>query len=133
MNTATQETMMDYTPPREEEIARIKKLAAEKSAQMEALLADPVIAQFEANQKTMEKKLKDYLKLKEELEKISTKLHEVFPQKIYLPISRALYGEPLMSSMRDTRTKPMRAAFIAKPNTLKPLSKAADTKINYWR
>ena len=75
--TATQETMMDYTPTQEEEIARVKKLAAEKSAQMEAMLADPVIAQFEANQKTMEKKLKDYLKLKEELGKISTKLREI--------------------------------------------------------
>lgn len=69
--------MMDYAPTREEEIARVKKLAAEKSAQMEALLADPVISQFEANQKTMEKKLKDYLKLKEDLEKISTKLREI--------------------------------------------------------
>ena len=72
-----QDTLLDYTPSQEEEVARLKKLAAENTARIESLMSDPVISEFQSAAKKLDKKMKEIEKLRSENNKVNEELLQI--------------------------------------------------------
>ena len=72
-----QDTLLDYTPSQEEEVARLKKLAAENSLRIESLMSDPVISEFQSAAKKLDKKMKEIEKLRSENNKVNEELLQI--------------------------------------------------------
>lgn len=89
--TTTEPTLLDYTPSQDEEIARLKKLAETRNAQVEAIMNDPVFAQAEAHVKEINTKMKTLEKIRAELNKITTQLEQVNALSIEEPVEEGLY------------------------------------------
>ena len=66
-----QEALIEYTPTKEDELARLKAQAEERNTQMEAILSDPIFVEAQENAKTLEKKIKELSKHRDQLEKIA--------------------------------------------------------------
>jgi hypothetical protein len=91
MTTATSEPLFDYTPTQEEEIERLKALAGKKNAQMQALLDDPIFVQFSENQKVLDKKMKEFAKLRDEVGKITDQIQELNVPDLTEPTQDGFY------------------------------------------
>lgn len=89
--TTPQETLLDYTPSQEEEIARLRKLAETQALQMQAILDDPSLKQFEAIQKIVAKRFSEYAKLKESHKKITQELRVVIAPTLEQPTEDGFY------------------------------------------
>ena len=72
-----QDTLLDYTPSQEEEVARLKKLAAENTLRIESLMSDPVISEFQSAAKKFDKKMKEIEKLRSENNKVNEELLQI--------------------------------------------------------
>ena len=75
--TATQDALLDYTPSQEEEVARLKKLAAENTLRIESLMSDPVISEFQSAAKKLDKKMKEIEKLRSENNNVNEELLQI--------------------------------------------------------
>lgn len=91
MTATGQETLLDYTPTQEEEVARLTKLAEEQTARVEALFSDPAIQQAEASLKLLEKKIKELMKLRESLKDITSELTVVVLPELDEPKENGFY------------------------------------------
>lgn len=71
-----QETLLDYTPTQEEEVARLTKLAEAHTERMRILLDDPVIAELGEVTKRFDKVINEYIKAKESAKKLSAQIEK---------------------------------------------------------
>ena len=86
-----QDTLLNYEPSKEEEIARLKKKAAENTERIETILADPVIAEFQSAAKKLDKKMKEIEKLRSENSKLEVHLAEALIIEVAEPAEDGYY------------------------------------------
>ena len=91
MNTATQETMMDYTPTQEEEIARLTEQVARLKGECETLKESPALVEYKKAETKAKKITKTIESLGEKIDKAEKELRKLNAIKIDEPTENGFY------------------------------------------
>lgn len=73
----SQEGLFDFAPDEAEEIVRLKRLAQDRKDAMEAILADPIIKQYQVAAKALDKKVSELNKLRTQNAEFEAKIKEL--------------------------------------------------------
>ncbi len=86
-----QETLLDYTPTQEEEIARLNGLLAKYTAELEVVTGSPILVEFKAVEKKAKKVAKEVESLGEKIAKTEKELRKLQAIKIEEPTENGFY------------------------------------------